>query len=69
MPHPATAPDAVTTTGGFLLVLAIVVPVAGALLAFVVGGRYIERIAFAVIYISAATRQASSVRTVESANL
>jgi len=49
MQHPATALDAVTTTGGSLLVLSIVVPVAGILLAFVVGGRHIERIAFAMI--------------------
>jgi multicomponent Na+:H+ antiporter subunit D len=33
------------TTGGFLLVLALVVPAAGALLAFVAGGRHVERIA------------------------
>jgi multicomponent Na+:H+ antiporter subunit D len=49
MQHPATALDAVTTTGGSLLVLSIVVPVAGILLAFVVGGRHIKRIAFAII--------------------
>ena len=44
MPYPAPVLDAVTT-GGFLLVLAIVVPVAGVLLAFVAGGRQVERIA------------------------
>jgi len=37
------------TTGGFLLVLAIVVPVAGALLAFAVGGRQVERIAMGMM--------------------
>ena len=38
-----------TTTGGFLLVLALVVPVAGVLLAFVAGGRHAERIALATM--------------------
>jgi formate hydrogenlyase subunit 3/multisubunit Na+/H+ antiporter MnhD subunit len=32
-------------TGGFLLVLSVVVPVAGVLLAFAAGGRHVERIA------------------------
>jgi len=45
MPYPAPALDEVTTTGGFLLVLSFVVPVAAALLAFVAGGRPAERIA------------------------
>jgi len=49
MQHPATTPEMVTTTGGFLLVLSIVVPVASVLLAFVAGGRHIERIALAVL--------------------
>jgi multicomponent Na+:H+ antiporter subunit D len=44
MPPPATVLDAVTA-GGFLLVLSLVVPVAGVLLAFVAGGRHVERIA------------------------
>jgi multicomponent Na+:H+ antiporter subunit D len=48
MPHPAPALDA-TTTGGFLLVLSVVVPVAGALLAFAAGGRQLERIALATL--------------------
>lgn len=48
MQYPATALDAATTLGGFLLVLSIAVPVAGILLAFVVGGRHIERIVFAI---------------------
>jgi multicomponent Na+:H+ antiporter subunit D len=43
MPHPAPVLDAVTT-GGFLLVLALVVPLAGVLLAFAAGGRQVERI-------------------------
>src|SRR5262245_44363182 len=49
MAHPALALDAVTTTGGFLLVLALVLPVAGVLLAFVAGGRHVERVALATM--------------------
>lgn len=49
MQYPATALNTATTTGGFLLVLSIMVPTAGVLLAFVVGGRHIKRIAFATI--------------------
>lgn len=37
------------TPGGFLLVLAIMLPVAAALLAFTVGGRHAERIALAMM--------------------
>jgi formate hydrogenlyase subunit 3/multisubunit Na+/H+ antiporter MnhD subunit len=48
MPYPATVPDA-ATTGGFLLVLSVVVPVMGALLAFAAGGRGLERIALATL--------------------
>src|SRR5262249_61396446 len=48
MPDPASAADA-TTTGGFLLVLAIVVPLAAALVAFAAGGRHVERISLATI--------------------
>jgi multicomponent Na+:H+ antiporter subunit D len=44
MPNPAVLPDA-TTTGGVLLVLAIVLPVIGILLSMVVGGRHVEKIA------------------------
>jgi cytochrome b561 len=40
----ATALEA-TTADGALLVLAIVLPVVGILLSFVLGGRYAERIA------------------------
>lgn len=40
----------VTSTGsGFLLVLALIIPLAAALLAFVCGGRNVERIAFGVM--------------------
>jgi formate hydrogenlyase subunit 3/multisubunit Na+/H+ antiporter MnhD subunit len=46
---PAPALDATTTTGGFLLVLSIVVPVAGVLLAFVLGERYVRLVACAII--------------------
>ena len=42
MPNSATA-------GGFLLVLAIVLPVTGALFALLLGGRHGERVAFAVM--------------------
>src|SRR5262245_35357837 len=45
MPDPAPALDQVTISGGFLLVLAVVVPVIGILLAFATGGRQTERIA------------------------
>jgi multicomponent Na+:H+ antiporter subunit D len=47
IPHSAPVLDA--TTGGFLLVLSIVVPVAGVLLAFAAGGRYVERIALGIM--------------------
>ena len=40
------APALVTTAGGFLLVLSIVVPVAGVLLAFALGERYVRQVAF-----------------------
>ena len=46
MPYPA---ETVTTTGAFLLVLALVVPVVGVLLAFVAGGRHAERVALATL--------------------
>jgi hypothetical protein len=38
-----------TTAGGFLLVLAIVLPVAGVLLSLVLGGRHAERIALGLM--------------------
>ena len=49
MQPPAPALDATTTTAGFLLVLSIVVPVAGVLLAFVLGDRYVRLVACAII--------------------
>jgi formate hydrogenlyase subunit 3/multisubunit Na+/H+ antiporter MnhD subunit len=44
MPDANVLPDA-TTTDGALLVLAIVLPAAGVLLSFVLGGRHAERTA------------------------
>lgn len=38
-----------TTAGGFLLVLAIILPVAGVLLSLVLGGRHAEHIALALM--------------------
>jgi formate hydrogenlyase subunit 3/multisubunit Na+/H+ antiporter MnhD subunit len=49
MPYAAPALDEVSTTGGFLLVLSLVVPVVGVLLAFAAGGRHVERVAFATM--------------------
>jgi formate hydrogenlyase subunit 3/multisubunit Na+/H+ antiporter MnhD subunit len=48
MPHPTVVLDA-ATTGGFLLVLSLAVPIAGILLAFIAGGRHVERVAFAAM--------------------
>jgi multicomponent Na+:H+ antiporter subunit D len=48
MLHLALVLDA-TTAGGSLLVLSLVVPIAGMLLAFVAGGRHVERVAFAAM--------------------
>ena len=45
MADSATVLLGVTTTGGALLVLSLVVPVAGVLLAFAAGGRHVEWIA------------------------
>ena len=42
------------TAGGALLVLAIIVPVVGALTAFICGGRWTERIALASMLIGLA---------------
>jgi multicomponent Na+:H+ antiporter subunit D len=47
-------PDATTSAAGSLLVLSIVVPVAGVLLAFVLGGRYAKLAAFPAIAIGSA---------------
>jgi multicomponent Na+:H+ antiporter subunit D len=54
MPYSVPLLDATTTTGGFLLVLSLAVPVAGVLLAFAAGGRHVERVAFAVMPIGLA---------------
>ena len=45
---PITLPEA-TTAGGFLLVLALVVPLLGVLAALVLGGRNARRVAFLTI--------------------
>src|SRR6516165_4906878 len=49
MPYPVPALDEVTTAGGFLLVLSLVLPVAGIMLAFAAGGPHVQRIAFATM--------------------
>jgi formate hydrogenlyase subunit 3/multisubunit Na+/H+ antiporter MnhD subunit len=49
MMSPTPLVDAATTTGGFLLVLSLAIPVAGMLLAFAAGGRHVERVAFAIM--------------------
>src|SRR6516162_10542356 len=49
MPYPVPALDEVTSNGGFLLVLSLVLPVAGIMLAFAGGGRHVQRIAFATM--------------------
>ncbi len=46
---PVTAHAFAATAGGFLLVLAIILPVAGVLLSLVLGGRYAERIALGLM--------------------
>jgi multicomponent Na+:H+ antiporter subunit D len=53
MSQPTAVVEAVTT-GGFLLVLSIVVPLAGALLAFAAGGRNLERVALVTLPIGLA---------------
>jgi multicomponent Na+:H+ antiporter subunit D len=60
MPQPAAALEAVTA-GGFLLVLSVVVPVAGVLLAFVAGGRNVERIVLATVPLGVAITGAIAV--------
>jgi multicomponent Na+:H+ antiporter subunit D len=49
MQPPTPALDAMTTTAGFLLVLSLVIPVAGVLLAFIAGDRYVRLVACAII--------------------
>jgi formate hydrogenlyase subunit 3/multisubunit Na+/H+ antiporter MnhD subunit len=48
MPSATVLPD-VATTDGALLVLAIVLPAAGVVLSFTIGGRHVERIAFVLL--------------------
>jgi len=45
----ATAFADVTTADGYLLVLAVIVPVIGILLSIAFGGRYVERIALVLL--------------------
>jgi multicomponent Na+:H+ antiporter subunit D len=61
MPDPALVLNAATTSGGVLLVLAIVVPVTAVLLAFVAGGRHAERIALATMPFGLAIAVATAV--------
>ena len=61
MPDPALVLNAATTSGGVLLVLAIVVPVTAVLLAFVAGGRQAERIALATMPLGLAIAVATAV--------
>ena len=49
MMDPAPALDTVATSGGSLLVLALVLPIAGMLAAFAAGGRHTERIVLATL--------------------
>src|SRR5580692_3194811 len=55
MQPPTPALDTMTTTAGFLLVLSIVIPVAGVLLAFIAGDRYVRLVAWAIIPFGLAT--------------
>lgn len=43
----------ITSSEGFLLVLSIIVPIGGILLAFVLGGRFVKLIAYVTILIGA----------------
>src|SRR5262245_50945896 len=61
MQDPAPVLDALTTTGGSLLVLSLVMPAAGVLLAFVAGGRCVERVAFATMPVGLALAVAIAV--------
>ena len=54
MLSPSPTLDATTSAAGFLLVLSIVIPIGGILLAFVLGDRYVRLVAFAVIPIGLA---------------
>jgi formate hydrogenlyase subunit 3/multisubunit Na+/H+ antiporter MnhD subunit len=50
-----------TSTGGFLLVLSLAVPIAGVLLAFIAGGRHVERVALATMLLGLAIAVAIAV--------
>jgi formate hydrogenlyase subunit 3/multisubunit Na+/H+ antiporter MnhD subunit len=65
--YPVSTSDAVTG-GGFLLVLSIVIPVAGALLAFAAGGRWSERIVAGTVPLGLAIAIAIMVTTRQSAS-
>jgi multicomponent Na+:H+ antiporter subunit D len=65
MPQPPVL-DSVTTAGGSLLVLALVVPVAGVLLAFTAGGRRTERIVLATLPLGLAIAVAIAVALLRS---
>ena len=56
----AVAQASVTDPRGYLLVLAIILPVAGTLLSFVLGGRNAEQIALALIPADSASLSRSS---------
>ena len=66
MPPPVPLLDSMTTPGGALLVLAIALPVVGALLAFAVGGRSLERIAGATMPLGLALASAIAVARAQS---
>jgi multicomponent Na+:H+ antiporter subunit D len=61
--YPTPFVDAATTTGGFLLVLSLAVPVAGVLVAFAAGGRHVESVAFATMPLGLAIAVAILVAT------
>src|SRR5262249_17468389 len=61
MLDPTRALDTVATSGGWLLVLALVLPVVGMLLAFAAGGRRAERIVLATLPLGLAIAAAAVV--------
>ena len=65
MPQPLVL-DSVTTAGGSLLVLALVLPVAGILLGFIAGGRRTERIVLVTLPLGLAIAVAIAVALVRS---
>ncbi len=64
----SSAPGLTTTVGGFLLVVAILAPVAGVLLSFVFGGRHAERVALILMPIGLAIAIAIAVLVSSSGN-